>query len=941
MTSKCSARALFAIAVACVATLGAPPVAAQTLTGTIFGRVVDAGDLPLPGATVTISSPQLIGGSQTRTTGPEGEYRFPALPPGTYTVQVQMSGFAVQSRPGILLSAGASVAVDTKLEMAALQESVTVAGDSPMVDVKNAQMRETATADFIENIPTARTFVDVFNLMPGVVYGNYNVATTGTNSVHGGSVRNNVFSLDGVNVNDPLVAYPGTDVNLETIEEVQVTTAGMSAEFGSASGAVFNVITKSGGNQLTGQLNGYFRNEDMQASNVTDELRAQGIREGTKLIRASDWGGSLGGPVLRDRLWYFANYQRIDEIRTAINFPSDILADQDAVFAKGTTQLSNRNRIDGFYQYRLRYDEPFIPSVSEQDPAVWRRHRQSNHTVNFKWTSTLSDRTFLEARGSIANQRRFTSFPNAGDDDYGYQDTSTGLIYGGWYRELARPGHRNSRQVKADLTHFVSSALGTHELKTGASYDWLINDEYREWLAGARRHLMFDGRPDRIQLSNAPVDQKGRLNQLALYLQDQWSLAPQLTLNLGVRFESIEGWYPSGSNGGVNFPKVDYPEQRDVVNFNNVAPRLGVTYDLRGDRRSVLKATYGQYYNQVYTSEFDAAVPFAFGSKIYQWTDRNGDLVWQPGEEGSLISDSTVPALGQIDDDVQQSYTQSATIGFEQELAADLSVGASFIFKRELDLAETLDAARPFDEAYRPVTLTNAATGGPITIYPQLLAYRGVPTIRLYTNPGSETCSFCPDLERKYRAVEFTVRRRMKDGWQMFGSYVFSKSEGNKGTGHSESQGNVFGNPNSLVNAYGRLTLDRPHQIKLQGTYEAPYGIFVSGTYTGLSGLPWARQVRFVRADTPLMIVETSITVLAEPLGAQRLDFVHDMSLRAEKRFALGGPRTLGLIVDLFNVFNVSTVTALQQTRIDHQDYAKPGEIVLPRTLRLGARITF
>jgi hypothetical protein len=414
-----------------------------------------------------------------------------------------------------------------------------------------------------------------------------------------------------------------------------------------------------------------------------------------------------------------------------------------------------------------------------------------------------------------------------------------------------------------------------------------------------------------------------------------------LTLNLGVRFEAIEGWYPEGSNGGVNFPKVDYPEQRDVVNFTNVAPRLGMTYDLRGDRRTVLKATYGRYYNQIYTSEFDAAVPFAFGSKIYQWTDRNGDLVWQPGEEGNLISDSTVPSLGRIDEDVQQSYTESATVGFEHELAADLSVGASFIFKRELDLAETLDAARPFDDAYAPVTLTNAATGGPITIYPQLVAYRGVPTIRLYTNPGSDTCSFCPDLERKYRAVEFTVRRRMKDGWQMFGSYVFSRSEGNKGTGHSESQGNVFGNPNSLVNAYGRLTLDRPHQVKLQGTYEVPYGIFVSGSYTGLSGLPWARQVRFVRADTPLMIVESSITVLAEPIGAQRLDFTHDVSLRAEKRFELGGQRSLGLIVDVFNVFNTSTVTALQQTRIDHVDYAKPGEIVLPRTLRLGARITF
>lgn len=921
--------------------LAAGAADAQTVTGTLFGRVADAGDLALPGATVTLASPQLIGGAQTRTTDERGEYRFPALPPGTYSIAVELPGFASHARTGVILGAGASIGVDVGLALLGLEESVTVTGESPMVDAKSSQMRETATQEFLENVPTGRTFVDVFNLMPGVVFGNYNVATTGTNSVHGGSVRNNVFSLDGVNVNDPLVAYPGTDVNLETIEEVQVTTAGMSAEFGSASGAVFNVITKSGSNTLSGQVNGYYRDESLQSSNVTDALRAQGVGAGNRLARATDWGASIGGPLRRDRLWYFLNFQAIDESRTVINFPTDVLADQKSYFGKATTQLSSRNRIDGFHQYRLRYDSPFIPSVSEQDPAVWREHRQSNHTTNLKWTSTLSDRLFLEMRGSIANQRRFTSFPNASDTDYGYQDTSTGLISGGWYRELARPGHRNSRQVKGDVTYFANTGLGTHEMKSGVSYDVLMNDEYREWLAGARRHILFNGQPSRIQLSNAPVDQKGRVNQLALYVQDQWSATSRLTLNLGARFEAIEGWYPSGANGGTNFPKVEYPEQRDVINFLNLAPRLGLTYDVFGGRRTVLKATYGHYYNQVYTSEFDAALPFAFGSKVYNWSDANGDLVWQPGEEGTLISDSTVPALGRIDPDVKQSYVRSATIGVEHELVPGLAIGASFILKREQDLAETLNAALPFDDAYQPVSVVNPATGQAITIYPLRTAFRGIPTERLYTNPGSQSCSFCPDLRRDYQAIELTFRRRMKDGWQLFGSYVYGRSEGNKGTGHSESQGDVFSNPNSLINADGRLTLDRPHQVKLQGTYEFPWGIVASATYSGLSGTPWARQVRFVRATVPQMIVETQIVVRGEPLGSQRLDFVHDTSIRAEKRFEFGGNRTLGLIVDVFNVLNASTVTGLQQTRMDHPDFAKPGEIVLPRTLRLGARFGF
>jgi outer membrane receptor protein involved in Fe transport len=920
----------------------ASSAAAQTVTGTLFGRVIDASNLPLPGATVTISSQQLIGGEQSRVTDGEGNYRFPALPPGTYRLVFEMQGFQTVARPGVSLGAGASLAVDAKLAVATIQETVTVTGESPMVDVKSAQIRETATQELIENVPTGRTFVDVFNLMPGVVYGNYNVATTGTNSVHGGTVRNNVFSVDGVNVNDPLVAYPGTDVNLETIDEIQITTAGMSAEFGGASGAVFNVITKSGSNQLSGQVNGYYRGEDLQGDNVTDELRAQGVSVGTTLTHASDWGGSIGGPVLHDRLWYFFNYQRIDESRTVINYPPTVSADQDALFGKGTAQITPRNKFDGFYQYRLRYDFPFIPNVNEQDSKVWRRHRQANHTINGKWTSTFSDTTFLEARASVANQERFTSFPNASEDDYGYRDTSSGQTFGGWYRELARPGHRDSRQVKADLTHFARDfGPGTHEIKAGGSYDWLINSELREWLAGARIHLLFNGRPDRIQLSNAPVNQKGNVNQFAAYVQDQWSVNDRLTLNVGVRFETIEGWYPEGSSGGVNFPAQTFPEQRDVIDFKNAAPRLGVTYDLFGNRKTVLKGTFGRYYNQVYTSEFDAAVPFAFGSKVYTWVDRNSDLVWQPGEETTLISDSTVPSIGRIDPEVKQSYVQSGTIGVERELGKGMAVSATFIVKQEYDLAEQVNAALPFDEAYNPVTLINPATGQPITFYALKTSFRGIPTIRFYTNPGSGTCSFCPDLERKYRALELTFKRRMQNRWQLFGSYVYGRSEGTKGQGHSESQGNVFGSPNNLVNLGGRLSLDRPHQIKLQGTYEVPGGVFVSGAYTGYSGTPWARQVRFLRADSPLIVVETSITVTGEPVGSQRLDFVHDVSLRAEKRFTFGGQRTLGLIVDVFNALNASTVVSLQQTRIDHPDFAKPGEIVLPRTFRLGARVSF
>lgn len=921
----------------------AAPVLAQTVTGTLIGRVDDDTGAVLPGVTVTIQSPQLIGGTQTRTTGATGEYRFPALPPGTYAVSLALQGFAEFRREGVILEAGSSLAVDARMKPARLEVTVTVEAASPMVDVKSAQLSETASGDLIENVPTGRTFVDIFNLMPGVVSGKYNVATTGANVVHGGSVRQNVFALDGVNVNDPLVAYPGTDVNPEMIQEVQVTTAGMSAEFGSASGAVFNVITKSGGNKLSGQVNGYFRDEGLQSDNVTDELRSQGITVGTKLTRASDWGAALGGPIKKDRLWFYANYQRLDESRTMINYPPSIEAGQDMGFLKLTGQVTARNRVDAFYQYRLRYDFPFQPSINERPPGVWRKHRQSNNTWNAKWTSTLSDRTFFELRGSIADQQRFTSFPNAEDDDWGYQDTSTGQISGGWYRELARPGNRNSRAAKADLTHFASSFLGgSHELKAGLSYDWLINTEYREWLAGARLHILFDGRADRIQLSNAPVNQAGNVNQLAAYVHDQWTIGRKLTLNLGLRLENIEGWYPEGSSGGVNFPQQTFPEQRDVVNFDNLSPRLGLVYDVTGDRKTVLRASYGRFYNQVYTSEFGASVPFAFGSRVYRWTDLNGDLVWQRGEEGQLISDSTVATLGSIDPAVRQSYDDSFTVGLQRELSKDLAVGAAFIWKKEYDLAETVNTAFPFDEAYQPVTLANKVTGQPITIYPLRSSFTGRPTVRLYTNPDASFCSFCVDLERNYRAVELTFKKRMSSGWQLSGSYVYSKGEGNKGQGHSESQGAVYGNPNNLAYVNGRMNLDRPHQLKLHGTWEGPWKVSLSGSYQLQSGQPWARTMRYVRGtDSPLIVVESQIVVRAEPIGAQRFDTEKLLDLRLEKRFTLGNGRRLGVIADVFNALNASTVTAVQQTRIDLPAFGLPAEIPFPRTLRLGARFEF
>jgi hypothetical protein len=370
-------------------------------------------------------------------------------------------------------------------------------------------------------------------------------------------------------------------------------------------------------------------------------------------------------------------------------------------------------------------------------------------------------------------------------------------------------------------------------------------------------------------------------------------------------------------------------------------PRLGAAYDVTGDHQTVLRATFGRYYNQLYVGEFGAAIPYAFGQKVYTWKDLNGDKIYQKGEEVTLISDSTVPALGRVDPNVKQSYVQAATFGVERQLSTNISAGATVILKNEYNLAEVINAALPFDTAYVPVTLKNPVTGAPITIYAQSAATRGIPTVNFYTNPGTATCSFCPNLSRQYRGLQLSGTKRMSNHWQLLVSYVYESGQGNKGNDHNGSQANVFGNPNNLVNAYGALTLDRPQQFKMQGTYQLPWNVNFSATYSAISGLPWAPLVRFTKANSSQIVVESGITVLAQPLGTDRYPVDQDFSLRAERQFKFPGGRTLGLMLDVFNVFNLSTVTSFQQTRIDLAGYQKAGGILPPRALRLGARFSF
>ena len=461
---------------------------------------------------------------------------------------------------------------------------------------------------------------------------------------------------------------------------------------------------------------------------------------------------------------------------------------------------------------------------------------------------------------------------------------------------------------------------------------------------------LFAGEPFRVVIGNFPVTLRGNTGTTSFYLQDAWTVDDRLTLNLGLRFERQSLWIPEGTTGGANqafdlktFPRVD------LVDINTWSPRFGAVYALGVERRTALKATFGRYYSPIFPFQFTGVAEFASGALTYEWNDLNDDLIFQFGEEGNLIRDTTATSQFGVDPDLAAPYWHTFTVGIDHELGAGVRFSVTAIYRKEYDQVETIDLSRPFDEAYNAVTVTNPITGQPMTIYALDPVYTQIPAAFLVTNPGSELCSFCPDPERNYKGLQFVLEKRMSNRWQLYGSYTLSKAKGNKGTHHRTWGRAIFGNPNNLINSFGATTLDRTHSVKLMGTWMAPRGVFLSVSYTGQSGIPFQQdrgvlgpEVRFTSADSPLIQVERRIDVLGLAPGERRLSSRHLIEFRAEKRFQLSASGVvLGLILDVRNLTNASYENFLEDVLTTDRDFGVPGDIIFPRTMRLGVRLSF
>lgn len=922
------------------------PALGQAVTGAIVGKVRDSTQAVLPGVTVTISSPSLILGTRTVATEANGTYRLRNLPPGTYVVTAELQGFDSAKRQ-VVVEAGRTIAADLELVVGTLRESVTVAGQAPLVDVRNTRVGTTVDQDLIKNIPTGRSFSDILNIQPGVNESTYTFAPV--NSVQGSDVRANYYSMDGFQMQDTTVGYFIGEIDYDSLQEVQVTTGGISAEFGQASGGVFNFITKSGGNHFKGGARLYVNDESLNSSNVTDELRRRGVQRSTSIKKRYNWSLDLGGPIKRNKVWFYGNFARTDRTDSVPALATVTDPDYNGwlVFGKISWQPAKNHQIQVSHQGRHDNWIPANADASARDPGSWIYNTRNQSNYLAKWSGTFGSKLLIEARygenrGGGSDKE---SFPNADPNRAGYIDNGNGLTYG-WWRSDRWNVLRDAKVFKTDLTYYGTGGAGSHDIKVGFEQE---RDPFRNILhyPESMQQFLLNGVPNQVTLYAEPIDQARNVTRYSVYLQDQWTTRKDVTINLGLRYDRSEGWTPEQSFG---VPRRDYPAgrwftpitfepKRNIVVPKGLAPRLGVTWDVAGKHKLVAKASYGRWFDRL------LSVPSAQGgSETWEWADANGDRRFQYGERGRLISSSilTNPVWDPsqfANPDRKNPYTDSYQLALEWELFRNIALAVTGTYKRDKDHIGSISRDVPYS-AYNPIQARNPITGEPITIFALKPEFRTVTRVAWSTT--------IDELKRNYKGVGIVLKRRFDGRFQLQVSADIGRNQGNVGTSFLKSTN--FVNPNSLINAYGPTDLDATFVFKTQGTYKAPWDILLSGSFlynsgfpldiANTSGPPGARLARFFRADYPQMIVEPFIDIPVEPRGSTRQDAEYITTVRIEKKINVG-KHQLGVIADMFNLFNTVSVINVQSLRMDAPNFMTPEMLTQPRTVRFGIRYEF
>jgi len=920
-------------------------VRAQSTTGTIDGVVLGPDGNVLPGVQVVANSPAMIQRDVTVYTDRTGHYRLPFLLSGPYEITYSLQGFTSFTQSDVIVRASQRSEQNAVLELAAVTETLTVTAEAPIIDARAAKLAFTYTSEVVENIPVLRTVNDIFYTVPGVESMNNsgNVAQPGVvdvQNVLGTGERSNDYSLDGANVADPASQWNMQMLMpFDIFEELQVVKSAKPAEI-PYQGGLFNIITKSGGNELHGQLGGYFTDNALQSSNAEGIREEGGIESTNEIVGGYEVTASSGGRIVRDHLWWFASARRQNSTSTVLGFLPEISNEITGLSGKLTYQPSQNHRITttatGWNQHVSHFFFLFSPSLAMDENAAADRPMYG-HSIGGRWSGVLTENLLAEAGLSYAGGG-YDQLMQPGANEVSILDLATGQRWRN-LGEGSRVVTDYNVSLEGSLSWFVPQAAGRHDIKLGFEYNPTHFLQEFDDFEDHRLHTLF-GRNFAVRFVSTPSTAVWDNDTTSFYVQDAWSIGDRLTINAGLRFMHKKVTTPASQTSGGAFAGTAVADRfpllneqtlaaTELINWSTVEPRFAMTFALDRSGRTVLRAGASQYHHNITAWDLFVSNPAFPHNYVTLWFDRNNDDAFQVGEDGPLLF-SFGGQINRVDPDIEPSYSNEFVLGVSHEATENWQVSANFIYRSDKKLFLISDAGVPFSSYAQvdaldpgPDGIPGTADDATLTVYAQDPDTIG-DTAMLLTNPDGS--------DRTYKGFELTASRRFSDNWQAVASLVVSKLETIKETG-SYGYAGVYESPNGLINAKGLDPNNIPVQLKLQGTYLFNFGLTTSAFYRLASGNPFTREL------TVTGLPQGPITVFAEPRGSSRTDTAHIFDLRFEQNINIGAASRIGLIVDVFNLFNSASVGAYGT--LTSVDYGQPRAIQTPRLLRLGVRYVF
>ncbi len=940
--------------------LALAPAAFAQSTGNIYGAVNDEQGATMPGASITLSGENIA--TRSVVSGTQGEFRFIGLDPGTYRLAVALAGFGTVNRD-IVVNAGSSVTLSFPLKVATVQETVTVTAETPVLDPKKTGTSTTLSREELAQIPNSRDPWAVLRTVPGVLVDRVNTAGTESGQQSGfvgkGSVQQDaMWTLDGVTISDPGAAGSSpTYFDFDAFDEVNVTTGG--ADVRVASGGVgLNLITKRGTNAFHGGISGFFAHDKLQSSNLPEELEGDArLLGGDKADHAdqiSDYGFDLGGPVIKDKMWFWGSYGKQDlRIRRLNQVPDKTLL--KSLSAKLNWQVAENNTFSVYY-FNGAKEKFGRPASALSEDASHSRDQGNAYPgwlhgfVKVEDNHVLSSNFMMNLKYAYYGSG-FSLVPQGGTDGDEFLDSVAGVARGSsnFYQSL-RPQHT----ANADFSYF----RGKHEFKFGFGYR---QASVSSTTAPSGSKVSAQVSPVLGRIAVVQRDQVTAYSgkYLSGYVGDTFT-TDRLTLNLGVRYDrQTASNKPTTAIANPLFPGVlpdlTYDGNGTGIEWSDFSPRGSITYALDEGRKTLVRASVARFAGQLAFSDASMDNPIGgIGSRTYGWSDLNGDNFVQGGEvdlseELALPVNAELFSVNRIDPDYKATHDTEFIVGLDRELAPNFALSLAYTYRKS-----TNQIYAPFiglsSSDWVPIAPTSAngytATGFDLT--PEAYA-------RLQANDFGRILKNRPGYSRSFKGAEATLLKRLSNKWMARASFSY-----NDWQQHYDGTEGLF-NPNAAVyDSYGLSPVGQTiasdtgidgdqiaiyssgsgtfywvngkWQMSATALYQLPAGFEVAANLFGRQG--YARPINLTLDNTFFD------TVLAQGrIDSKRLDNVWNLDLRLNKNFKFGSRVGASLMADVFNVFNANTVLR----RTDNADgrIDRVQQIMNPRIARLGLKLTF